>query len=131
MRPGPKHLIVLAMLAAVACGGGGYNSPTGPGNTGNPGNPGNPGGTTSPTATNQVTVDNNLFTPSSIQVAAGTTVTWTWAQDAITHNVTFTDGTSSGDKGAGSTFTRTFGTTGTFNYSCTIHPGMSGSVLVK
>lgn len=128
MRPGPKYLIVVAILAAAACGGGGYNSPTSPGNSNNPGNP---GGTTSPTATNQVTVDNNFFTPSSIQVAAGTTVTWTWAQAAITHNVTFTDGTSSGDHGAGSTFTRTFGTAGTFNYSCTIHPGMNGSVLVK
>ena len=130
MRLGPRHLIVVAILAAAACGGGGYNSPTSPGNSNNPGS-GNPGGTTSPTATNQVTVDNNLFTPSSIQVAVGTTVTWTWAQDAITHNVTFTDGTSSGDHGAGSTFTRTFGTAGTFNYSCTIHPGMNGSVLVK
>ena len=74
---------------------------------------------------------NNLFTPANIQVSPGTTVTWTWSSDAITHNVTFTDGAKSGDQGANATYSRTFAATGTFNYSCTIHPGMSGSVLVK
>ena len=130
MRIRPKHLLVIAMLAAAACGGGGSDSPTNPGGTGNNNNPGgNPGGT--PTATNAVTVGNNLFTPANIQVSPGTTVTWTWSPDAITHNVTFTDGPKSGDQGANATYSRTFSAVGTFNYSCTIHPGMNGSVLVK
>ena len=128
MRLHPKHLLVVAMLAAAACGGGGGNSPTG-----TTGNNGNPGGQTGggPTATNSVTVANNNFSPANIQVSVGTTVTWTWSQDAITHNVTFTDGASSGDKGGGATYTRTFSAAGTFNYSCTIHPGMNGSVVVQ
>ena len=129
MRLRPMHLLVVAMLAAAACGGGGGDSPTSPGNPGNTGNPGGP--STSPTATNAVTVGNNHFTPSAIQVSPGTTVTWTWSTDAITHNVTFADGASSGDQGAGSTYSRTFGTAGTFNYQCTLHAGMTGSVTVK
>ena len=131
MHPIRKHLVVLAVLVAAACGGGGGDSPTSPG-PGNPGNPGNPGGpSTSPQATNAVSVGNNLFSPANIQVAVGTTVTWTWDASAITHNVTFADGAGSGDKGANATFTRTFSAAGTFQYQCTLHPGMAGSVLVK
>ena len=129
MHPIRKHLVVLAVLVAAACGGGGYNSPTSPNNPGGTGNPGGSSG--SPTATSAVTVGNNNFTPANIQVAVGTTVTWTWDASAVTHNVTFADGVASGDKGANATYTRTFGTAGTFQYQCTIHPGMTGSVLVK
>lgn len=128
MRPIRKHLVVLAVLVAAACGGGGGDSPTSPG----PGNPGNPGGpSTSPQQTSSVTVGNNLFSPANIQVSKGTTVTWTWDASAVTHNVTFGDGVGSGDKGANATFTRTFSAAGTFQYQCTLHPGMAGSVLVQ
>lgn len=131
MRIRPQHLLIVAMLAAAACGGGGGDSTTAPG--GNTGGNNNPGGQTggTPTATNAVTVQNNNFSPADIQVSAGTTVTWTWSSDATTHNVTFTDGAKSGDQGANAAYSRTFNTAGTFNYSCTIHPGMNGSVLVK
>lgn len=129
MRPISKYVLVLAVLAAAACGGGGGDSTTGPGNPGNPGNPGGP--STNPQQTSSVTVGNNLFSPADIQVPVGTTVTWTWDASAATHNVTFGDGVGSGDKGANATFTRTFGAAGTFQYQCTLHPGMSGSVLVK
>lgn len=128
MQPIRKHVVVVAVLVAAACGGGGGDSPTSPG----PGNPGNPGGpSTSPQQTSSVGVGNNLFSPANIQVAVGTTVTWTWDASAITHNVTFADGVGSGDKGANATFTRTFSAAGTFQYQCTLHSGMAGSVLVK
>ena len=129
MRPIPKYVVVLTILAAAACGGGGGDSTTGPGNPGNPGNPGGP--SSSPQQTSSVTVGNNLFSPANIQVAVGTTVTWTWDASAVTHNVTFADGVGSGDKGANATFTRTFSAAGTFQYQCTLHPGMAGSVLVQ
>ncbi len=129
MRFRPQHLIIVAMLAAAACGGGGSDSPTTPGTTGNTGNPGGQTGG-GPTATNAVTVSNNKFTPANIQVSPGTTVTWTWSQDAVTHNVTFADGASSGDQASG-TYSRTFSAAGTFNYQCTIHAGMNGSVVVQ
>jgi len=125
--------ITTAMLvaAAVACGGGGDSPATVSGPTnGNP-NPGNPsGGTDTPVATNQVAVSDNIFTPASIQVSPGTTVTWTWAPNVAAHNVTFSDGNNSGDKSSG-TFSRTFSTAGTFNYSCTLHGGMTGAVKVQ
>jgi plastocyanin len=123
------HAFVAAVfLAATACGGGGgTTSPT----TGNPG--GTPGGTPSPTPVpqNSVTVSDDVFTPANVQVSVGTTVTWTWASDARDHNVTFGDGTSSGNRAAGATFSKTFPTAGTFTYSCTLHGGMNGSVVVK
>jgi len=80
--------------------------------------------------TNAVSVSDNNFTPRNIQIAVGTTVTWTWESGATTHNVTFSDG-GSGDRGANATFSKTFNSLGTFNYDCTLHGGMSGSVLVK
>jgi plastocyanin len=75
-------------------------------------------------------VTNNVFTASAVQVAAGTTVTWTWSSQASDHNVTFADGVASPTQAANSTFRRTFATAGTFNYQCTLHPGMTGKVVV-
>jgi len=125
-----QYLAAAGLAAAASCGGGGAsNSVTGPTGGNPPG--GNPtGGSENPVSTNAVTVADNTFTPSSIQVAPGTTVTWTWASGASSHNVTFTDGTRSADRSSG-TFTRTFSTAGTFSYTCTLHGGMNGSVLVK
>ena len=125
-----RNLTIATLVAAAACGGGGAsNSVTNP--TG--GNPtgGNPtGGNDTPTATNAVGVADNNFTPANIVVNVGTTVTWTWSPNVAAHNVTFGDGAKSPDLTTG-TFTRTFSTAGTFNYSCTLHSGMSGSVKVQ
>lgn len=129
MRFRLQFIAVPIIAFAAACGGGGdggspNNSPTGPSNPGNP----NP---TAPTNTNAVNIGDDFFSPGSIQVAPGTTVTWTWPSGVSIHNVTFTDGNSSGDKGPGGSYSRTFNTEGTFNYLCTLHGGMNGSVLVK
>ena len=102
-------------LAAACSGGKGY--PTSP--------PGNTGGSTS----SNITVGNNYFQPASTTVAAGTTVTWTWA-GGVSHNVTFDDGVASRTQSSG-TYTRTFNTPGTYQYHCTIHGTMmSGSITV-
>ena len=128
-----RNIAIAALVAAASCGGGDGGSVTNP-TGGNPsgGNPsgGNPtGGTSDPVATNAVNVADNVFSPANIVVASGTTVTWSFT-GAATHNVTFGDGNNSGDKASG-TFSRTFSTAGTFNYSCTLHSGMSGSVKVN
>jgi plastocyanin len=81
-------------------------------------------------STTSVAVRDNVFDPQNIQVARNATVTWTWAAGASAHNVTFTDGTHSSDIATGS-YTRTFATAGTFNYSCTLHAGMNGTVTVQ
>ena len=124
-------LLVATALIAVACGGGG-GSTTGPST--NPGtNPGtgNPTTPATPVATNAVSVQDNQFSPKDISVSVGTTVTWTWAAGVADHNVAFGDGPASANLRGGATYTRTFGTAGTFTYSCTLHAGMNGTVLVK
>lgn len=129
----PSHLISFsALLLAAACGGGGGGT-AGPTSGGDyPTTPVTPITPSAPVSTNAVTVDNDFFSPSAIQVPPGTTVTWSWAQGAAIHNVTFGDGVGSGNKsGSGASFSRTFPTAGTFTYSCTLHGGMNGSVLVK
>jgi plastocyanin len=118
-----------ALVAVVSCGGGGSsNSPAS--NPTGPTVPTTPTTPSTPQATDKVTVSDNQFSPADVQVSPGTTVTWTWAQGASDHNVSFSDGATSGNKSSG-TFTRTFNSAGTFPYSCTLHPGMSGSVTVK
>jgi plastocyanin len=120
--------LATTLVFLAACGG---SSDAGGGVT-NPGGGGGGGITpTPPASTNAVTVSDDKFSPNAITVSPGTTVTWTWASDAALHNVTFNDGTASTTQGAGTTFSRTFGTAGTFNYVCTLHAGMTGSVVVK
>jgi len=70
------------------------------------------------------------FSPNSIQVAAGTTVTWT-NSDTTTHTVTADDGSfDSGNLDPGKTFSFTFDKAGTFTYHCAIHPNMKATIVV-
>lgn len=73
------------------------------------------------------------FDPQNVEIGRGGTVTWIF--EAVLHNVQFTAGTTGapaniGDS-SGESVSRTFNTAGTFNYVCSIHPGMSGSVAVR
>jgi len=65
-----------------------------------------------------------------VDISVGGSVTFTF--DAL-HNVTFNSATGApGDipnTGSG-TMSRTFSLVGTFNYVCTLHPGMAGAVIV-
>lgn len=89
-------------------------------NTGSKGGPG----------TNEVWIQGMAFSPSSITVTTGTTITWT-NKDSYAHTVSSNDSLfESGSIGSGKTFTYTFTTTGTFLYHCSIHPSMTGSVVV-
>ena len=75
----------------------------------------------------------NTFSPNSITVPVNTVVTYEWQGTTLPHNVTFPDANAPADiadRTSGSV-TRTFSNTGTFTYSCTNHPGMSGSVTVS
>jgi plastocyanin len=70
------------------------------------------------------------FAPASVDIAAGGTVTWTF--NAL-HNVTFA-ATAGAPSDIPNTSTgsvpRTFPQAGNFDYQCTIHPGMNGTVVV-
>jgi plastocyanin len=126
MRRTFRAALLAAVVVVAACGGGGTDatSPYGGGNTG-----GNTGGNNNGSTSSSITVGDNYFDPNSTTVKVGTTVTWTFGT-GTTHNVTFDDGTQSGDKSAG-TYTRTFNSAGTFNYRCTIHGGMNGTIIVQ
>ena len=80
----------------------------------------------------KVSMEGIKFNPASVTVKAGDKVTWT-NKDSVGHDVTG-DNFKSGDSGGmqnGDTFSQTFDKTGTFDYVCTVHPGMKGSVTVK
>lgn len=83
-----------------------------------------------PAGPNQVVIDGFAFEPASLTVGAGTTVTWT-NRDEEPHTVAASDGSfHSPGMGTGATFTHTFSTAGTFDYVCSIHPMMHGTVVV-
>ena len=84
-----------------------------------------------PVATTNVGIRNFGFTPAAITVKVGSTVVWT-NDDSVDHTVTF-DGNaiSSANLGKNDTFSHTFTVPGTYNYICTIHPFMHGSVIVS
>ncbi len=91
------------------------------------------GPSTSTTQPNTVTMAGMAFSPATITVAVGTTVTWK-NTDGIAHTSTSDSGVwDTGNMPAGSSQTTTFNTAGTFAYHCTYHAsmGMKGTVIVK
>jgi plastocyanin len=79
----------------------------------------------------EVKIDNFTFGPAELTVTVGTTITWT-NHDDIPHTVVSTDKVfkskvlDTDDK-----FSSTFSTPGTFPYFCSIHPKMTGKVVVQ
>ena len=90
------------------------------------------GSTTPPPASNAVSIVNMSFSPATLTVKAGTTVTWT-NNDNMDHTVTADD--ASFDSGnmamMGGKYSKVFSTAGTYTYHCTIHPTMKGTIVVK
>ena len=84
-----------------------------------------------PPPSNSVSISGSAFSPSSLTVKAGVTVTWT-NEDGITHTVTSNDGafTSSGNLATGAQYRFTFMTAGSYGYHCSIHPFMTGTITV-
>jgi plastocyanin len=88
------------------------------------------GGTSASTAA-AVEIKGFAFNPPSIEVTAGTTVTWT-NNDQAPHTATQDGGGFQSDKiDPGSSFSFTFDTPGTYEYHCEYHPNMHGTVVVK
>jgi plastocyanin len=71
------------------------------------------------------------FTPASVTITTGSTVTWT-NNDTVPHTVAFSDEApqSSETVDPGGTFEATFAEAGSYAYVCTLHPGMEGVVEV-
>lgn len=73
-----------------------------------------------------VVVTSNEFTPRALTVEVGDTVTWRFEQGA--HDVVFEDEGS--EVQTDGTWRRTFDEAGSYDYECTLHPGMAGRVEV-
>ena len=79
----------------------------------------------------QVVVDNFSFTPATAAVPVGTTVTWT-NHDDIPHNVVSPEQKfKSPVLDTDEKFSHTFEVAGTYKYYCSIHPRMTGQVVVR
>ena len=114
--------VVVSVLGA--CGGG--SSPTA---ATTPGGGGGGGGIVA----DQVTATSGTaFSPSTLNTNVGHTVTWVFQTQA--HNVQFdaVAGAPASINGSNSSTSigRLFNAVGTFTYSCGIHPGMNGSIVV-
>src|SRR3954447_14401768 len=106
--------IVVVALAIAGCGGDGGSSKSG----------GSPPGA--------VSMKGLRFHPDQTTVRVGQKVTWT-NDDDIDHNVTATGGAKfmSQAYGPGKTYSYTPRKAGTIKYVCTLHPGMTGKLIVK
>ncbi len=81
--------------------------------------------------TNTVEIADFAFSPPTLTIDAGESVTWTNA-DQVVHTATSGSGAfDSGDLDPGESFTFTFTTPGTYDYLCTPHPSMTGSIVVQ
>jgi plastocyanin len=75
-----------------------------------------------------VAVQEMAYTPETLTVQAGATVTWVWNDGAIAHDVKG-DGFKSEVMSEG-TFRHRFDQPGTHDYVCTLHPNMTGTIEV-
>lgn len=86
--------------------------------------------TTSSVSANTILIKNFAFDPASITVKVGSTVRWV-NQDSVPHRIVFADGADSTVLAGMQSWSRKFDQAGTYDYNCTIHPSMQGSVIVK
>lgn len=96
--------------------------------------------TTNPPANNQaqaaasqnVQIKGFDFSPSTITIKKGDTITWTNA-DSASHTITSDSGSelSSSTLSNGAKYSHTFNTAGTFSYHCSFHPSMKATVIVQ
>ena len=110
-----------ALLAALGLGIAGLSAGAGNVTASAPPQPG----------TMEVKIDNFTFGPADLTVRVGATITWT-NRDDIPHTVVSTDKVfKSKVLDTDEQFSFTFSTPGTFPYFCSIHPKMTGKVVVQ
>jgi plastocyanin len=79
----------------------------------------------------QIKIDNFVFSPNPVTVPAGTTIRWT-NHDDIPHNIVADDKSfKSKVLDTDDAFSYTFAKPGTYTYFCSIHPKMTGKVVVQ
>ena len=81
--------------------------------------------------TAEVKIDNFSFGPATLTAPVGTTITWI-NRDDIPHTVVSTDGVfKSKVLDTDEKFSFTFSKSGTYPYFCSIHPKMTGKIIVQ
>lgn len=81
----------------------------------------------------QISLHNIAFNPSTLKIKAGTSVTWTWKDPYVTHNIHSIGKPAfkgASDRQSG-TYTFVFKKKGTYRYQCTLHPGMKAKIVVS
>ena len=127
-----RLVVVSAVLTfAIACAGGGSSSSTSPSPVGSPAP--TPGGTSSSVTipVGALSLGNRAYTPDDVNVAVGSTVTWTNTESVAHTSTSDVNAWDSGIVAPAGQFSFTFQTAGTFQYHCAIHPGMVGTVVVR
>jgi plastocyanin len=83
-------------------------------------------------AASEIKIDNFTFAPGSLTVAPGTTVQWL-NRDDIPHTVVSEDKTTFKSKALDTDdkFSHTFTKPGSYSYFCSIHPKMTGKIIVQ
>ena len=79
----------------------------------------------------KVSIVNFAFTPAEITIGPGDSVTWT-NDDGAPHGLAYLDGAKGTDLLLpGASFSRRFDQPGTYDYNCSVHPYMTGRVIVR
>jgi len=83
-------------------------------------------------AAGAISIDNFTFTPQTLTVKAGTTVTWT-NRDDIPHGIAAENNAFAKSKALDTddSYAFTFTTPGTYKYFCYVHPHMTGTIVVE
>jgi len=80
--------------------------------------------------TSKISITSSAYSPASLTIANGSTVTWT-NNDNMVHTVTTAEGSiNSGDIAPGSSYSKTFTTAGTFNYYDAHNTDMKGVLII-
>lgn len=115
-RP-PRRLAIAALvllpLVGAACGGGDDGG----------------GSSDEGAAPGTVKVVDNKFEPSTIEIAPGDTVTWSF-EGSVNHNVKGEGADFASETQKDGEFEKQFNSAGVYEYVCTLHPGMKGKVVV-
>src|SRR5688572_26541134 len=112
------RIAACAAVLGVACSGeDGFSPPPGP-----------------PVATALIQISDNSYSPRTVLLSVGGSVTWTWtAGNVNSHNVVFTSGSAppAGHptlKANGTDYVGTFSQAGQYNFHCSNHGSMTGAI---
>jgi plastocyanin len=134
-----RRVLVLILLMGPmgvmlpGCGGRAEGTAPGGGDSAANAPPGGDAGRPASAEPKQISIDNFKYIPDMLTVPVGTKVTWT-NHDDMPHTVTSIGKPKTLDSDALDTddqFSHVFAEPGTYTYRCTVHPKMSGRVIVE